>query len=131
MGKGGVCTVDTRAGALLAAEAAENKKGERVVILDMREVTLIADYFVIVSANNVIQAESIADAVSEALEEQGWSRLNRSAGSRSHWVLMDYGGIVVHIFSEEERHYYNLERLWGDAEVVDRATVGAPSKPPI
>ncbi len=126
--EGGGFTVDTRAGALLAAEAAENKKGERIVILDMREVTLIADYFVIISARSVVHAESIADAVSEVLEEQGWSRLNRAAGSRSHWVLMDYGGVVVHILTEEERQYYNLERLWGDAGVVDRARVAAQSK---
>lgn len=105
---------------------AESKKGERVIILDMREVTLIADYFVIVTALNLIHAESIADAVESFFRTQGLERLNRSAGSRGHWVLLDYGGVVVHIFTEEERQYYNLERLWGDALVVRRDTVSVP-----
>jgi ribosome-associated protein len=111
------------AGALLAADIAESKKGERVVVLDMREVTLIADYFVIVTALNLIQSESIADAVREALAARGMNRLNQASGSRSHWVLMDFGSVVVHIFTEDERSYYNLERLWGDAGVVDRESV--------
>lgn len=105
--------------ALRAADTAASKKGERVVVLDMRDVTLIADYFVIVSAMNVIQVESIADAVQEALQSCGLTRFNHSSKTRSHWVLLDYGSIVVHIFTEEERHYYNLERLWGDARVVE------------
>ncbi len=97
-----------------------------MVILDMRAVTLIADYFVIVTALNLIHAESIADAVESTLRAQGMERLNRSAGSRGHWVLLDYGGVVVHIFTEEERQYYNLERLWGDAIVVRPDTVSVP-----
>ncbi len=107
----------------MAADTAESKKGERVVILDMRDVTLIADYFVIVSAMNVIQVESMAEAIDDAMAARGVQRLNRVGGQRSHWVLLDYGALVVHIFTEEERNYYNLERLWGDAQVVDRATL--------
>lgn len=106
--------------ALRAADAAASKKGERVVVLDMRDVTLIADYFVIVSAMNVIQVESIAEAVQEALQSQGLTRLNHSAKTSGHWVLLDYGSVVVHIFTEAERNYYDLERLWGDARIVER-----------
>ncbi len=104
----------------MAADTAESRKGERVVILDMRDVTLIADYFVIVSAMNVIQVESLAETIDEAMAARGVERLNRVGRQRSHWVLLDYGALVVHIFTEEERNYYNLERLWGDAAVVDR-----------
>ncbi|WP_243239291.1 ribosome silencing factor [Sulfobacillus harzensis] len=113
------------ANALLAADTAEGKKGERVVVLDMRDVTLIADYFVIVSATNVIQVQTIADAVDEALQARGLERINQVGRARAHWVLLDYGGLVVHVFTEEERQYYNLERLWGDAVVVDRAALKA------
>lgn len=118
-------TNDTLANAVLAADIAENKKGEEVVILDMRDVTLIADYFVIVSAMSVTQVESIADAIQEALSGRGLERLNRVGSLRAHWVLLDYGGVVVHIFTEAERQYYNLERLWGDAKPVDRDAVAA------
>ncbi|MDA8206664.1 MAG: ribosome silencing factor [Thermaerobacter sp.] len=121
--RGDGSTNDTVANALLAADVAENKKGEQVVILDMREITLIADYFVIVSAMNVTQVESIAEAIQEALAERGLERLNRVGKLRAHWVLLDYGGLVVHIFTETERQYYGLERLWGDASVVDRPAV--------
>jgi ribosome-associated protein len=106
--------------ALLAADAAESKKGEQVIILDMHEVTLVADYFVIASASNVIQVQSIADAVEESLAEAGASLPRRIGGAHAHWVVLDYGGLVVHIFTAEERAYYNLERLWGDATLVNR-----------
>lgn len=112
-------TDETLTGARVAADVAESKKGEQVIILDMRDVTLIADYFVIITALNLTQAESIADAIQVALSAHGLERLNRASGSRSHWVLLDFGAVVVHIFTEEERRYYNLERLWGDASVVD------------
>ncbi len=123
---GGITTNDILANALVAADSAEGKKGERVTILDMREVTLIADYFVIVSAMNLIQVQSIADAIEEALGARGLKPVNRVGGSRAHWVLLDYSGLVVHVFTEEERNYYNLERLWGDAMVVDRAALKVP-----
>lgn len=123
--KGGIPTNSALVSALRAADAAESKKGERIVILDMREVTLVADYFVIVSAINVIQVQSIADAVDEQLTTHGMRRENRVGGSRAHWVLLDYGDVVVHVFTEEERNYYNLERLWGDAAVVDRSLLPA------
>lgn len=127
--EGGITTDELLANALAAADTAESKKGERVVVLDMRDVTLIADYFVIVSAMNVIQVQSIADAVDELMESRGLPRINRVGVARSHWVLLDYGGLVVHVFTEEERNYYALERLWGDAVVVDRSALQATEKP--
>jgi len=121
-------TNDILAEALVAAEIAESKKGDGVIILDMRDVTLIADYFVIVSAMNIIQVQSIADAVEDALSVRGRQRLNREGIPRAHWVLLDYGDLVIHVFTEEERNYYNLERLWGDATVVDRHALEARRK---
>ncbi|MCY0879101.1 MAG: ribosome silencing factor [Firmicutes bacterium] len=103
----------------MAAQTAESKKGENVVVLDMRHVTLVADYFVIISALNVIQVESIADAIEDALGQAGVRALRRIGGPRAHWIVLDYGGVVVHVFTVEERAYYNLERLWGDAQLID------------
>ena len=123
--KGDFSTNDILTAALIAADIAEQKKGEQVVVLDMRDVTLIADYFVIVSAMNVTQVESIADAIQDAMHARGMDRLNSVGKLRAHWVLLDYGSVVVHIFTEPERQYYNLERLWGDAAVVDREALAA------
>lgn len=84
----------------------------------MRQVTLIADYFIVASGHNVIQVGALADHVAEAMERAGARLLNRRGWDRAHWALMDYGAVVVHIFTEDERRYYNLERFWGDADVI-------------
>lgn len=97
-------------------------KGERVVVLDMHEITLIADYFVIASAHNVIQVGALADHVEERMRETGLTLLNPGRQSRAHWILMDYGSVVVHIFTDDEREYYDLERFWGDAVVVEEGS---------
>lgn len=100
-----------------AAEAAAEKKGYDVVILDISPVSLIADYFVIVSAANKIQMAAIADNVEEKMDERGETVLHREGRGEVSWILMDYGAVVVHIFREEARQFYALERLWGDAPV--------------
>lgn len=84
----------------------------------MRDVTLIADYFVIASGQTTIQVEAMASAVEEYMQQAGVPLLNRSGGHRAHWILLDYSAVVIHLFTEEERQYYHLERLWGDASVV-------------
>lgn len=106
--------MDAKEEALLAAEAASNKKARNVSILDMTQVSAVADYFVICSASNPIQARAIADAVEEKLGPVT-RRGHREGYDLGRWVLLDYGAVVVHIFHEAERDYYNLERLWGDA----------------
>lgn len=114
----GVLTKDAKEVALLAAEVLQAKKGYRVVVLDMRQVTLIADYFVIASGQTPIQVDALAEHVEAAMQAAGVPLLQRNGRQRAHWVLLDYGSVVVHLFTEEERQYYNLERFWGDAEVV-------------
>ncbi len=101
------------------ARTAEDRKGEHVMVLDMREVTLVADYFVIMSGHTTIQVGTLADHIEEALKAADVALLQRVGGHNAHWVLLDYGAVVVHIFTEEERRYYDLERLWGDATVVE------------
>ena len=112
--------MEARDKALLAATAAESKLAEHVVVLDVQEATPVTDYFVITSGTNRIQVKAITEAVEEALRSVG-ERPGRAEGRQDgRWVLLDFGDVVVHIFAPLERQYYNLERLWGDAAVVER-----------
>jgi ribosome-associated protein len=103
--------------AQIAAQAAAEKKGQDVVILDISPVSLIADYFVIASASNKIQMVAIADNVEEQLTKQGIAILHREGREGASWVLLDYGAVVVHVFHQDAREFYALERLWGDAPI--------------
>jgi len=101
--------------ARLSAEAADNKKAFDIQLLDLRELTYIADYFVICSGSNTSQVGAICDWVSETLAKVGIHPSHIEGEADASWVLMDYGDVVVHIFDEQTRRYYNLEKLWHDA----------------
>ena len=101
-----------------AAKAAQDKKAENVVILKMDDVTIITDFFVICTATNRTQAQAIADNIEYVMKEQGIKILHREGLREGTWVLLDYGSIVVHIFQEDMRNFYDLETLWGDAVVI-------------
>jgi ribosome-associated protein len=112
--------VEARGKALLAAAAAEAKQAERVMVLDVQEHTPVTDYFVIASGTNRIQIRAITEGIEEALRAAG-ERPGRAEGrAGGRWVLIDFGDVVVHIFAPFERDYYDLERLWGDAVIVER-----------
>lgn len=102
----------------LAARAAEDKKGYDLVVLDIGKSTVIADYFLIVSGRSITHVKAIAEHVQEVLAREGVLALRREGYREGRWVLLDYGPVVVHVFLETERAFYNLERLWGDAPVV-------------
>jgi ribosome-associated protein len=105
--------------ALAAARAAAEKQGERIVVLDVRELIVITDYFVIASATSERHARTIVDEVEKALRELGVKPLRREGESEGIWVLLDYVDVVVHVFRAEERDFYDLERLWGDAPTLE------------
>lgn len=111
--------------AQLSAEAADNKKAFDILILDLRSLTYITDYFVICSASNTTQVGAISDGVGQALAKAGVHPSHVEGEAEASWVLMDYGDIVVHIFDEQTRIYYSLEKLWGDAP---RIPLAAPLK---
>lgn len=111
--------LSSRAKALLIAEVAEAKRAEDIVILDLRDQTLVTDYFVICTGTSRVQIRAIAEAVAEELERQRF-RGAREGDEAAQWVLMDYGDVVVHVFGPEARAFYRLERLWSDAAVVAR-----------
>lgn len=105
--------------AKLAAAAIDEKKGYDIRILELRDISVIADYFIIASGNSRVQTQAIADNVEERIAKAG-VRLGRREGyPEGKWILLDFGAVIVHIFQGEERNFYNLERLWGDAPQID------------
>jgi len=103
----------------VAAQAASSKKGDDIVILDVGSVLVITDTFVITSAPNERLVRTIAEEVEKRIKEEGGPAPLRVEGLReAEWVLLDYGDYVVHVFLEETRRFYDLERLWGDAPRV-------------
>jgi ribosome-associated protein len=110
--------LESRDLARTAAHAAIDKKARDVIILDIAAQTVIADFFVICTGGNRTHVQAIADGIDEKVEAAGGRRLRIEGYQKGGWILLDYGAFVVHVFSEEERDFYNLERLWGDAEQV-------------
>jgi len=101
-------------------EAAEDKKAADIVLLEVSELTSMADYFVICSGGSERQLGAIADGIAEALRGEGVRPIGREGGSNSHWTLLDFGFVIVHIFAPPERDYYQLERHWSKAKTVLR-----------
>jgi ribosome-associated protein len=95
------------------------KKGYEVKIMDLSKVTSFADYFVLCTADSNTQVKAISDEVERKLREEGISSWHREGYESLSWVLLDYVDVVVHIFKKDARQYYNLEKLWGDAPVID------------
>jgi ribosome-associated protein len=101
-----------------AVDVASDKKASDVILLDIRNVSIIADYFVICSGRNTRQIQAIADAIDEELSKQGANVLHREGSAATGWLLLDFGDVIVHIFGQKEREYYRLERLWSEAKTV-------------
>jgi ribosome-associated protein len=99
---------------------AEDKKAADIVLLELGELTTLADYFVICSGGSERQIDAIADAVADGLRAEGERPLGREGAAASHWVLLDYGSVIVHVFTPPEREYYQLERHWAAAKTVLR-----------
>ncbi|MGA9117255.1 MAG: ribosome silencing factor [Bacteroidota bacterium] len=114
--------------ATAAASLTLTKKAFDVLVMDLRKVTSVADYFVICSADSEPQVRAIADAVEEGVQKKGVRPWHREAGS-PNWVILDYVDVVVHIFQKAARAFYNLERLWGDAEITKVEDVPPPASP--
>ena len=102
----------------IVAAAASEKKARDIVIMDMREVMFSTDYFVIASANTATQVRAIADNIEEKLDELGIPFNHKEGYREGEWILLDYGDVVAHIFKQEAREYYDLERLWGSAPLT-------------
>ena len=110
--------------ALLAARALSDKKGKEIQVLEIADLTTLADYFVIATSSSNTQINALIDNVEKVLtEEAGEEPLHREGYRGGTWVLLDYGCIAVHVFNAEAREFYGLERLWRDAKNVDLAGI--------
>src|SRR5262245_145488 len=101
-------------------ELAEDKKAADIVLLDLSALTTMADYFVICSGGSERQLDAIAGGIVDGMREEGVRPFGREGTAASHWVLVDFGGVIVHVFTPPERDYYDLERHWSEAKTVLR-----------
>ena len=107
--------------AIALAKALDGKKGQDIKVLKTEELTTLADYFVLCTATSSTQVKAMSDACEEAMEKNG-EQVHHIEGHRGGtWLLMDFSSVVVHVFTDEVRKFYDLERLWGDAQEIDLA----------
>lgn len=105
--------------AKLAIEALEDKKAEDIKIIDISEVSVIADYFIIAGGNNPSQIQALCDNVQDKLGRAGYLCKQSEGYETANWVLLDFGDVIVHVFDKENRLLYDLERIWRDGKAVD------------
>lgn len=101
-----------------AVAALEDKKGGDIKIIDIHEVSVLADYFIIADGSNGNQVQAMADNVQDMLGKQGFECKQMEGYQTANWILLDYGDMIVHIFSREDRLFYDLERIWRDGKTI-------------
>ncbi len=124
-------TVDIPARVRSAVAAAEGRKAIDLRVLHLGAVTSFTDYFILATGNSERQVEAIADAIDGRLRSEGVRPLSAEGYGRGHWVLLDYGDFLVHVFTADRREFYGLEKLWADAPDVTEDFLPAPAPPPI
>ena len=110
--------MDSKQMAKIVYEALEDKKAEDIVVLEVGDITILADYFIIANGSNSSQVQALVDNVEEQLSKNGIEPKRIEGIGNTNWILMDYGDIIVHIFSKEDRLFYDLERIWRDGKKV-------------
>jgi len=119
LGTGRNRVLDSQALARRIVEIAEDKQASDIVLLDLRSISILADYFVICSAGSDRQIKAVTESVTEVLRKEAGARVLHVEGTAdSGWVLMDYGAVIVHVFAPAERQFYRLEELWSQAVPV-------------
>lgn len=105
--------------AKIAYDALDEKKGYDIKVIDISEITMIADFFIIASGDNSNQIQALISNVEEKMHKAGYAAKRIEGNKNSTWVLMDFGDIIVHIFDKEDRLFYDLERIWADGTLID------------
>lgn len=115
--------MDSREMARIAVKALEEKKGEDIRIIDISSVSVIADYFIIANGTNTNQVQALVDNVQEALFKAGVEAKQVEGYNTASWILLDFNDIIVHVFSQEDRLFYDLERIWRDGTLISPADI--------
>lgn len=115
--------LDAKEVAAIAAKALDEKKGVDLRLIEITDVSTLADYFLICTATSNTHVKALCDAVDEKLSEAGEEMLNREGHRGGTWVLLDYGCVVIHVFTQETRSFYDLERLWQDGRQVNLSAI--------
>lgn len=110
-------TVKRMAG--VAIRALEDKKAEDIRVVDISQVSVLADYFIIANGTNTSQIQALADEVEEKLGREGYPLRQMEGYDHANWVLLDFGDIIIHIFDKENRLFYDLERIWRDGKMIE------------
>ena len=105
--------------AKLACKALDDKKGEDIKVIDISQISVLADYFIIANGTNDSQVRALVEAVEEELDKAGFEVKQREGYGLGNWVLLDFGNIIVHVFDKENRLFYDLERIWRDGKTVE------------
>lgn len=108
----------------LVFDALEEKKGEDIQVIEIKDISIIADYFIIANGNNSSQVDALVDSVKDKLGREGFEPLRVEGVRSASWILLDYGDVIVHVFSKEDRLFYNLERIWRDGKAVSKEQLG-------
>ncbi len=105
--------------AKIAYNALDEKKGEDIKIIDISGISVMADYFIIANGNSITQVQALVDNVEEKMNQSGFVMKRKEGNRSSTWVLLDFGDVVVHVFDNEDRLFYDLERIWSDGKTVE------------
>ncbi len=114
---------DAKQMALIAVDALEEKKANDISIIDIEKISTLADYFIIASGTNRNQVQAMSDEVDEKLAKAGFEPKHIEGYNGANWILLDYGDIVIHLFDEENRLFYDLERIWRDGVKVEKESL--------
>ncbi|KSV59919.1 ribosome silencing factor [Acetivibrio ethanolgignens] len=108
----------------IAYAALEDKKAEDIRVIEIKDISIIADYLIIANGSNSSQVQALVDNVDEKLSEAGVSNKRIEGSRNSSWILMDYNDVIVHVFSREDRLFYDLERIWRDGKDISKEELG-------
>lgn len=106
--------------AKIAYAALDDKKGEDIKVIEVGDITILADYFIIANGTNNSQVQALVDNVEEALSKAGYEPKRIEGIKNTSWVLLDYGDVIIHVFSKEDRLFYDLERIWRDGKDISK-----------